>query len=351
MANLLTLNQATGTDTLSNTTGFGYNAECTIASTTAQAYSGTRSLQITCTSSVGTNSSTWVPDYAYESNIIWMPVTGSNTYTAVCQARRAVGSTATTMVLFIYWWQANRTAASTAFSFVDITCSTSAWTQGVRTVAAPADAVYATLRLSVQDPAQNDVFYADELGLWEGSSSTWESPATTGVNLLTANQQTGGSWLGNTTGFGTATPATVTPVYATDQYRSSPGSIKAVCNGAAAYQGARVVIPGGTMSAGTYTFGLWFRVSSSSTAYTFGVVNDWDGTWHASSATRTADTWLYAEHTQTVSASAAGQPTYLSLATTDTAASTIWLDDASLEVHTAPAETPVTYGRFITIGG
>lgn len=103
------------------------------------------------------------------------------------------------------------------------------------------------------------------------------APTVPGVlNLLTANQATGGDTLGDTTGF-TTYGAGVSLAYSTLQQYEGAGSMSAAINAQTTAQGLEIVVPGGTIEgAGTFTFFLRAYVSAA-IAFNFSAVNDWYG--------------------------------------------------------------------------
>ena len=346
--NLLDKQRATGTDT--DGTAARFNAvNATLASTTAQFKSGTRSLEVTASAAanVTTTAST-----AVSADSDPTPIRGSTQYTAVASCRAhasAVGGKDTGV--HIYWMNAAGgwcTPQSSIGSYVQ--ANSSGWNKVYVTATSPSDAVRAFVRITNQTSVNiGDIWYWDELGMWEGSGITWVEP----TNLLTLNQWTGSDDLENTTGFVVSSTG-VTLTSATDQKYSGARSVKAMGDGSATYQGVKVSIPAGTFTAGVaYIASFRYRVSVGSVDYTVGLVNDWRGTVEADSRVRTADTWLqWTTAPFTLTASEAGQSTYLQVQRDAASASTVWIDDISVAPAPAVADgTTVTYGRLITIGG
>lgn len=178
--NLLTANQATATDALGNTTGFSVNTG-TLASSTAQAVQGSRSVAATST---GT-SSVWVTAAATLSLGDGIPVTGGAVYTAFGKTRRS-GTGGADASIYIYWMTAagawcSRQSDQGAY----VTSTTSGWTLASVTATAPPDAAQAFVRyVNETSVANGDVFYWDELALWAGFGAGWEPPASGAATVI-----------------------------------------------------------------------------------------------------------------------------------------------------------------------
>lgn len=178
--NLLTANQATATDALGNTTGFSVNTG-TLASSTAQAVQGSRSVAATST---GT-SAVWVTAAATLSLGDGIPVTGGAVYTAFGKTRRS-GTGGADASIYIYWMTAagawcSRQSDQCAY----VTSTTSGWTLASVTATAPPDAAQAFVRyVNETSVANGDVFYWDELALWAGFGAGWEPPASGAATVI-----------------------------------------------------------------------------------------------------------------------------------------------------------------------
>jgi hypothetical protein len=180
--NLLTPNQASGTDTLGTVEGFSpVNADLTSVPGTVQ---GSKALRATCVTIVarwgvviaGTGSGS--SDTAGTGTV---PVRAGATYTATC----TVSGTGLSQFKFrLSWWAADGstpvgTAAETAQAVV-----TALPVERTLTATAPPGAAYASLRLiRVAGGAVGDTLEVDRVGLWEGPGGTWAMPGGQILNL------------------------------------------------------------------------------------------------------------------------------------------------------------------------
>ena len=167
--NLLTENQASGTDTLAATTGFDTGGSgAVLATTTAQARQGSRSLQVTA--SGGGNGTFFTGLAGAAAGAV--PVTAGATYTAAVSLRSAAATAS--YGVNIAWLDSGGGHISSSASTPGTT-STSAWTDATVTAVAPASAAYAAVGVSMT-AAASSVHYADCFSLHRGAGGTWQLP-------------------------------------------------------------------------------------------------------------------------------------------------------------------------------
>ena len=168
--NMLTANQASGTDTLSDTTGFT-TSSATATSSTDEALQGSRSLKVVTSANSGrammygsTTSGT-------------MPVEPGETYTFRVDAKQTAG-TALLAVAYIYWWtSAGNVAASTASVNGTGVVLTSSWQTVSVTATAPANAAFASMWLGRGGSGTAVMTrYEDRHGFWKGTGGDWSMP-------------------------------------------------------------------------------------------------------------------------------------------------------------------------------
>ena len=169
--NLLRTNQATGSGD-GTTTGFsvsGGDATATLASSTAQAWQGLRSLAVTSVSG---------PILAMASppgstGVAGVPVVGGRAYTMVARIYSAAARTA---YCRSYWYKPDGTAASTTSSSGTSVTTSAGWTEIRVTAVAPSDAAFCIPAVLITSPTAGEVFYLDGWGFWEGPGGTWAMP-------------------------------------------------------------------------------------------------------------------------------------------------------------------------------
>lgn len=138
-----------------NTAGWANTVNCSIARTTAQAFSGAASLQMTATA---------LGDM--QSNFAGVPVAAGAAYTFSAYFRTAV--TARTCFAYIEWRDAGGAFISGgSSSAVD---TSSGWTRASFTMTAPANAVTATVGVGCFAAAAGEVHYADAMMLQQSSA-------------------------------------------------------------------------------------------------------------------------------------------------------------------------------------
>ena len=166
VGNLLTANLANGSESGSITAD--EPGDCSVASSTAQAKSGTRSIAQTAAAA-----------YCYARMMDTAGFTAGQTYTFSAQARaNASGETAELTIL----WRDNGGAGIGGTISVAAAVVSTAWTRIINTAVAPAGAVTATIYLG-KSGANGTVLYWDELGAWQGAGGQWALPGTPITNL------------------------------------------------------------------------------------------------------------------------------------------------------------------------
>lgn len=167
--NLVSDNVASGTDTLSNTTGFNSNGNFTLSSDTAQYYQGSRALKMVCTASPN--------PYVTHGGIITngtLPVVTGRTYTF---AAYAMSTTITrSFAPRIYWYTA--AGANISLSAGTSTALSSSWQLYSVTAQAPANAEFASVMFFGSSVAVSETLWTDQWGFWESTSLNWSMPAT-----------------------------------------------------------------------------------------------------------------------------------------------------------------------------
>lgn len=153
----LTANQQTGTDTLSDTTGFAEDSQTTIASSTAYSYAGSRSLELTAINN-------------YDVGCYLEPlfsVTPSGSLRVSGRLRKAAAVTAghgLWSYIAVYWFDANDDPSSTPVSYGTEVEATNTWQLVDDTLEVPADATQAQLYIVNQSSiVAGDKFYWDAL--------------------------------------------------------------------------------------------------------------------------------------------------------------------------------------------
>ena len=167
--NLLTANQASGTDTLGDTTGIGAGG-ATVASSTSYAAQGSRSLQIT-TTSTGSGGAY----FGGGSTAGTIPVTGGDVYTALAWFYAA--SVTEPMMFRVYWFQSNgTTAASTAYNESATITTAASWKEHKATFTAPTDAAFASVYIRRVSGGSGSVIHVDKISFHRGAGGQWAMP-------------------------------------------------------------------------------------------------------------------------------------------------------------------------------
>lgn len=166
VGNLLIANLANGSE--SGSVAADEPVDCSVASSTAQAKSGTRSIAQTAAAAYCSARMTDVTGF-----------TAGQTYTFSAQARaNASGETAEVTVL----WRDSGGAGIGGVVSVNAAVVSTGWTRLINTTVAPAGAVTATIYLG-KSGANGTVLYWDELGAWQGAGGQWDLPGTPITNL------------------------------------------------------------------------------------------------------------------------------------------------------------------------
>jgi hypothetical protein len=175
VGNLLTANQATGTDTLGNTTGFiDQGGSPTFVSSTDEAVSGTKSLKVTWN---GT-STNYIEISGTAANN-WFAVTPGSTITV--KAMNKAG--ADTWAYRAFWYQANETASATSSTVHPVATQSASWHAADATFIAPADAAFMYVLLYRDNGVNGDITYFDNLSVHFGAGGQWALPGTPITNL------------------------------------------------------------------------------------------------------------------------------------------------------------------------
>lgn len=180
--NLLTVNQASVETDL---TGWVASSGCTIARTTAQAAHGVASIEVTSTAT-GTD---FVDNLGAET-----PVTVGKTYTAVASFRAA----ATPRLVRVTLQFRDSVGGDVSFANgVQVTDTTTGWTQAVVTAVATPTSAKVEVSLQVFSSAISEVHYIDKIGVWEGEDTTWQLPQAAETAQITPALD--GYWLKSVT--------------------------------------------------------------------------------------------------------------------------------------------------------
>lgn len=164
--NLLTANEA---DAETDAAGWASVANATVASTSAQAANGTKSVSLTAVA--GANMSAATPATAATGKA----VTHGETVTGVVSLRAA--SVARSCKAQLQWID-NANAVISTLDGAAANDSTSAWTVYTVTGVAPAGAVKVRLVVFVTSPGASEVHYADKASLRHDSSTDWVQGGT-----------------------------------------------------------------------------------------------------------------------------------------------------------------------------
>lgn len=172
VGNLLSANQATGGDTLGNTTGFGVGGN-TIARDTGNAYQGTGSIKATRTSAgisyvvCGGAGEYLALDYT-------LPVTEGVAYTATATVRSDDSTEALT--LRVRYYTSGGTRIGGAYYNAGVALSTDWYTHTLVTTA-PATAAFAEVWVEKSQAAETtETWNTDAIGFWRGSGGNWAPP-------------------------------------------------------------------------------------------------------------------------------------------------------------------------------
>lgn len=184
----LTANQRTGTDTLSDTTGFSTDSQTTVASSTAYARTGSRSLELTAINNYDVG--------CYTDGLF--PVSPGETCTISGWMRKAAAVASghgLWSYLNIYWLKDDLTASATASSWTGTVEATDTWQQVTADFTVPSDARFAYLYAVNQNSiSSGDKFYWDDFSVLMppvpitgsitlGGSTAWTAEATGSITL------------------------------------------------------------------------------------------------------------------------------------------------------------------------
>lgn len=200
VGNLLTDNQASGTDTLADTTGFAAGSGSPVlASSTAQAASGSRSLSWT-TAAIDDEKVAVTPS-PYDP-VNFTPVTPGTVVTAQLKVK---SSAAEPFSLRIYWYSTSYVDATIGGN---VTSSTSKWTTITVTGVAPAGCDRMLIILQRNSGAIGTVHYLDEMTLHKGTGGLWAMPGEpiVGQSRIAVNNAVDLSGTGSPVGVVSAAP-------------------------------------------------------------------------------------------------------------------------------------------------
>jgi hypothetical protein len=170
VGNLLTLNQASGTDALGDTTGFVAGA-ATVESSTEQAAQGSRSVKIITVANTGRAT---VGGTASAGTI---PVEPGQTYTFQVSAKQTSGAALVGNARIMWWTSAGNVAASTALVDGSPVTLSSSWRELSVTGVAPANAAYASAFLTRYSGGESVMTrYEDKYTFHRGAGGTWALP-------------------------------------------------------------------------------------------------------------------------------------------------------------------------------
>ncbi len=159
--NLLTDNQASGTDTLSDTTGFYGFQNCSIARSTAQYYHGTGSLLAT-----QTGGTSYIAGPSTDLAPVGL-VPALETVTLQCKVRAGAASSTQAFVRFL------SNLGNVDGAAVAIT--TSGWATAQVTLQVPVGVTEAYFFVVVTDSSGTGSAYIDDFGLWRGAGGAWSA--------------------------------------------------------------------------------------------------------------------------------------------------------------------------------
>ena len=172
VGNLLIANQASGTDTSSDTTGYTSYVAATLTSNAVEYLQGTRSLAAEATAA-----SSNVRAAVDGSRSSFVQVVAGQTYTFSLWVK---SSAARTTIVSILW---HTELAYLSASSASITSTTSGWSRVLVTAVAPATATRAEPVFGTNGNTVGDIHYYDCLGFWEGAGGQWALPGTPITNL------------------------------------------------------------------------------------------------------------------------------------------------------------------------
>jgi hypothetical protein len=163
--NLLTDNQASIETDL---TGITAGANCSIARSTAQAYHGTASLEMTCTT--GGYITANVGGFATDG----LPVKGDTYYTGSIRFRAATVGRQSRVQL--NWYNSSGTIIGGGTLGPDSLSSTTDWVEARYTMKSAPNAAYVAFAANILGAVAGEVHYVDAMGFWEGQGGAWTMP-------------------------------------------------------------------------------------------------------------------------------------------------------------------------------
>ena len=175
VGNLLTSNQASGTDTLGTTEGFrGAGGSPTLASSTSQALTGSSSLKVTTTLTTATN----IVSNPVNDSSTWQAATPGETLTAFASL---YSSDTANWRIALYFYDSAGAFISATFS--DFVAAATSWKQLTVTAVAPATAARVFSLIGRDTGASGADTYFDNLSLHRGAGGLWVMPGVPIPNL------------------------------------------------------------------------------------------------------------------------------------------------------------------------
>lgn len=159
--NLLTANQASGGDTLGDTTGLASAAGATLTRRTDQARSGTGAVLVTATGTAAFD--------VY----VQQDVTSGETYTFLSSVMGGSGSR--TLRATVEWYTSGMSYIGQSYG--NEMAPPGSWLDAILTVVAPASAAVARVKVAaITTGSVGDSFWIDALSWHKGSGGTWQLP-------------------------------------------------------------------------------------------------------------------------------------------------------------------------------
>ena len=157
--NALSANQAS---IETNTTGWAAVSNCAIARSTAQASSGSASLELTASASGDMTAST--------TTATKFTVTANQEFSAIADFR--AGTTSRTAQVGIRYLNTSGATISTTYG-TGVSSTSSAWVTATATVVAPPTATHAQVFVKITSAGSGEVHYVDKIAFHSGDTATW----------------------------------------------------------------------------------------------------------------------------------------------------------------------------------
>ena len=157
--NALSANQAS---IETNTTGWAAVSNCAIARSTAQASSGSASLELTASASGDMTAST--------TTATKFTVTANQEFSAIADFR--AGTTSRTAQVGVRYLNTSGATISTTYG-TGVSSTSSAWVTATATVVAPPTATHAQVFVKITSAGSGEVHYVDKIAFHSGDTATW----------------------------------------------------------------------------------------------------------------------------------------------------------------------------------